>query len=648
MAKAEENINIHDCLTFISGSVCYICFAVAVVGQALTPSTFLTTVDRERLRSVFESAQPYTDAANAHYSILGLKLLGATIPKEQEVCRSVTSSVEANSVASWFHASSAAKALSGCKLSPGNAEKLLTAAVAEDSSVADIYYAYFALKNLGLAVDGKKVLAALTEALKKDDSPLSHSYAFRVATELNTDLNKYFDLIEDVVAQADEVDDKYLQFEGGLFVSASVVDSSYKLAGKVGKAPTISQDKVLKFANYFMSRKHVHQLKSAYALLSAVNTLTDNKFHVPVAVTLDSQVSVTSTKPSVQVRVTNLMGGSLGKLTVTADSAKNMGDQSVVVNKKQFKATKEESLYEMDFMANKPSSGFYKVTISVEAQKADSRLIGTSGASVTVKVTTQIAVESVEIGVADKDQGSAPKPSRIQYPEKVKTTLEADFHQKLIMKFTLKDKSSGKAFAAHQTFVKLTNLESKQEIIFVAEADSSNVNKFDLNVGGSAKDFGYKSGKYNVELIVGDAVIENPISWKLADVALTFQEMPATGKKVDQYAKKPEIKHMFREPEKRPSKTVSLAFTGLVLVPFAILFICWMKIGVNISNFPFSVSAIGFHVCLGALFGLYYMYWTTFNMFDTLRYLGLLGIPTFIFGNRLLSSIAARRKGEKS
>lgn len=60
-------------------------FAVAVVGQALTPSTFLTTVDRERLRSVFESAQPYTDAANAHYSILGLKLLGATIPKEQVI-----------------------------------------------------------------------------------------------------------------------------------------------------------------------------------------------------------------------------------------------------------------------------------------------------------------------------------------------------------------------------------------------------------------------------------------------------------------------------------------------------------------------------------------------------------------------------------
>lgn len=39
----------------------------------------------------------------------------------------------------------------------------------------------------------------------------SHSYAFSIVTELGTDLNKYFDLIEDIVAQADEVDDKYLQ-----------------------------------------------------------------------------------------------------------------------------------------------------------------------------------------------------------------------------------------------------------------------------------------------------------------------------------------------------------------------------------------------------------------------------------------------------
>lgn len=70
--------------------------------------------------------------------------------------------------------------------------------------------------------------------------------------------------------------------------------------------------------------------------------------------------------------------------------------------------------------------------------------------------------------------------NRTQYPQKVGSMLEADFHQKLLMKFTLKDKSSGDTFTAHQTFVKLTSADTKQEIIFVAEADSSNNYKFDL------------------------------------------------------------------------------------------------------------------------------------------------------------------------
>jgi len=146
-----------------------------------------------------------------------------------------------------------------------------------------------------------------------------------------------------------------------------------------------------------------------------------------------------------------------------------------------------------------------------------------------------------------------------------------------------------------------------------------------------------------MDLIVGDAVIENPISWNVADVQLTFHDDPivSTGNQY-LYSKKPEIKHMFREPEKRPPVTVSNLFTGLVLVPILILFILWLKIGANISNFPFSLSAIGFHAGLVAIFGLYLCYFLHLTMFQTLRYLGLIGIPTFIFGHRLLSGIAAR------
>ena len=52
-------------------------FALCVVGQAVTPSTFFTHVDKERLRYVFNAVKPYgEDLESMHYSILGFSLLG--------------------------------------------------------------------------------------------------------------------------------------------------------------------------------------------------------------------------------------------------------------------------------------------------------------------------------------------------------------------------------------------------------------------------------------------------------------------------------------------------------------------------------------------------------------------------------------------
>lgn len=42
-------------------------------------------------------------------------------------------------------------------------------------------------------------------------APCSHGLAFLMASEIKGDVSKFFDNIEDVIAQADEVDDKYLQ-----------------------------------------------------------------------------------------------------------------------------------------------------------------------------------------------------------------------------------------------------------------------------------------------------------------------------------------------------------------------------------------------------------------------------------------------------
>ena len=70
--------------------------------------------------------------------------------------------------------------------------------------------------------------------------------------------------------------------------------------------------------------------------------------------------------------------------------------------------------------------------------------------------------------------------SSVKYPAAITTVIEADYHQKVVMKFSLKSVSSGDLFTPHQAFVRLTNEKTKQEIFFVAEPEPSKVFKFDL------------------------------------------------------------------------------------------------------------------------------------------------------------------------
>lgn len=44
-----------------------------------------------------------------------------------------------------------------------------------------------------------------------------------------------------------------------------------------------------------------------------------------------------------------------------------------------------------------------------------------------------------------------------------------------------------------------------------------------------------------------------------------------------------------------------------------------------------------------AMLGLMYVYWTHLNMFQTLKYLAIIGSVTFLAGNRMLAQKAVKR-----
>jgi len=201
---------------------------------------------------------------------------------------------------------------------------------------------------------------------------------------------------------------------------------------------------------------------------------------------------------------------------------------------------------------------------------------------------------------------------------------------------------AGQKMLVHQAFVRIANKETGAEIVYLAKPDNNKVYTFDLDVGGQAKEFGSKTGVYSITAILGDASVTNPVAWVLADVELTFADK-AEEAGASIYTNKPEIKHLFREPEPRPSKLVSDVFTMICLSPFFIMLILWIKLGVNISNFPVTVASLGFHAGLGAIFTLYMYFWLQLNMFTTVKYLVLIGVVTFLCGNSLLARIAKNK-----
>lgn len=619
---------------------------------ATTTTTYLTAADQNRLQQVFTSALDTKDLSSTHYAVLGFKLLGVPVPNAKEICKFlVESSTSATTAEANYYVGSTWQALGTCQgaFPAANIVKTLNGVLdQEGSSVADLYYAVQGLKNLGQKLaDPVKITKALQLALKKDDSVSSLGYLFHAGAALGGDVSFVFNHIEDAVVQADEVDGRFLQFEGGLSITALVVSGAYKIAAVANKPPPITGEQAVKFANYFLSRRSVQTSKGAFNLLEIVTALTDNKYHIPVVISQAGPGVVSIEQPRVSVRVTNLLGKPLttDPVTVTVESATRVSDDVVVISKKRFDPQAEATLYAVNLMEAKPEPGLYKLSVNAVPIKPDPRWVGNIGVVLSLKVMCAAVVESFEIGTGDADQSTQPKFEKVVYPNKMTQVIEIDALQKLVIKFTLKDKASGKTLNVHQAFLRFSNAATDQEIIFVADPDSNNNYRFELDVGSKAADFGQLSGLYSLQLIVGDVILSNSFEWDVADVQLKLALDPSQAPKLDSmYKPKPEIKHMFREPERRPPVIVSNLFTGLVAVPFLVLLVLWAKLGINISNFPFSLSAIGFHLGLAGIFALFGCFWLKLNMFQTLKYLFGLGVITFLCGNRMLAKIARNRK----
>jgi oligosaccharyltransferase complex subunit delta (ribophorin II) len=412
-------------------------------------SSSLTLLEQHRIAKTLQ--QPPKDLASLYYAVTGLQAIGKSVHDKEAMCTFAVTNLKKDNAQSLMQFSFVAKIL-GCSGLPA-----LSIADLINDGIEPVNFAnlIIAMGNLGQKVDDA-IVKKFVAVAKDNDAPSGAAASFLAASVLpaSPDLKPIVSMVEDVVAQADEVNSEYLQFEGGLAVTSKVITGILALGDQQGQR-LMKEDQAVKFAKYLVNRKYVHTLKDIHHLLVALGALSTNKQLVPVVVSVFRSSLITKENPALKVRVTNLIDQSIPEIKISATSVETSGadtttilenkeltksddpDDFIVIDSEIAKGFVAAHSFKLDIMDANPTRGMYKCQLEV-GLKPGNKLFALDGAfSVNAKVLAKIMVEDVEIGVGDRDQASVGKTSKLTFPEKLSAALEADYHQKIVMTFKI-------------------------------------------------------------------------------------------------------------------------------------------------------------------------------------------------------------------
>uniref|UniRef100_A0A5B7ANW5 Dolichyl-diphosphooligosaccharide--protein glycosyltransferase subunit 2 n=1 Tax=Davidia involucrata TaxID=16924 RepID=A0A5B7ANW5_DAVIN len=517
--------------------------------------------------------------------------------------------------------------------------------------------------------DGDRIFQSIKDLSQSDgrwryssNNPGSSTYAAGIALEtlagvvslssseidqsligaLKNDIVKLFDGIEKYDDGAYYFDEKLVdtrEYQGSLSATSSVVCGLTAFATATSESLDLPGEKILGLAKFLLGIGIPGNAKDLYNQIAALACLESNRVSVPLS---------------------TVLGSSAPPLSVKLVQAFSSGskDASIIENQ-ELKFDPENAVHFLDALPKSVDVGNYIFVFEIVFHDPEHKKIYAIGGrrKVTIYVTGVIKVDSTEIAVLDSDLGSIETQKKLDLAGENALSLSANHLQKLRLSFHLTT-PLGHAFKPHQAFLKLKH-ETKVEHIFVL-GNSGKKFEIILDFLGLVEKFFYLSGRYDIQLTVGDAVMENSFLQALGHVELDLPEPPEKATRpppqpVDPYLRygpKAEITHIFRSPEKRPPQELSLAFLGLIFLPFIGFLVGLLRIGINLKNFPTSAVpatfAILFHLGIAAVLLLYALFWLKLDLFTTLKALGFLGIFLMFVGHKILSHLASTSAKLKS
>ncbi|CAK7346376.1 unnamed protein product [Dovyalis caffra] len=449
------------------------------------------------------------------------------------------------------------------------------------------------------------------------------------------DILKLFDSIEKYDDGAFYFDEKLvdvLEHQGPLSTTSSVVRGLAAFAAVTSGSLNLPSSKILGLAKFFLGIGIPGDAKDLFNQVDSLAFLESNTVSIPLILSLPATVISLTKKDALKVKVNTVLGSNAPALTVNLVRVFRSGSKDTsLIESQELKFDPESAVYMLDALPKSVDVGKYTFVFETVLHDPDHKnLYATGGQTqIPIFVTGVVKIDSAEIAVLDSDLGSIETKKKIDLAGENAVSLSANHLQKLRLSFQLST-PLGHAFKPHQAILKLTH-ETEVEHIFVVGSSGKQFEVI-LDFLGLVEKFFYLSGRYNVQLTVGDAVMENSFLKAIGHVDLDLPEPPEKAPQpppqpldpILRYGPKAEITHIFRAPEKLPPKELSITFLGLVLVPFlgflvgdapysTSSIIKLLRLGVNVKNFPSSsvpaMFAGLFHLGIAAVLLLYALFW---------------------------------------
>ncbi|SLM33778.1 oligosaccharyltransferase subunit ribophorin ii protein [Lasallia pustulata] len=261
------------------------------------------------------------------------------------------------------------------------------------------------------------------------------------------------------------------------------------------------------------------------------------------------------------------------------------------------------------------SWGFDDATISVQAKGA-----GVSGGSKEKLIENKALSQPIQLGASDT--------------LKILLTAQEDKRPK----------------RPHQAFLQIMEPTTGLGTSYALAVRENGKGKIELTHKDIPSQLLTSSTPLSASLVIGSFGSSKPYNSRAFDLSIKLDSAaPSTSQeKPLRYGKLPEIHHIFRSDPKSPPKVISIFFTGAVIAALPVLLITWLSFGANLSHLS---KAIGSSPLSHALFfgsilameGIFFMYYTSWNLFQTLPAAVAVGSVTFLSGSRALTEVQERR-----